>query len=210
MSSAGLTRWEGGVRRAGVVALAAAVVAAALGIAAACTPDDDGDVAISDTAFGATEPRQSLTMALTDENVIALLDTTYDAMIELGGLAAAKAGDARVRETIRETITLHRQMRSENLALAREIDARPKLVRGELIAGHHAAMERLRMQRGGQFDRDYLDHVIGMHEALLSGLREALAAPAQEPVRSHLERVAATVEQDLTRARELRSEMRAG
>ena len=208
--SSGLTRWDRGMGRAGAVALVAAVVAAALGIAAACTPEDDGDVATSDSALGSTESGAGLTMALTDENVIALLDTTYDAMIELGGLAAAKAGDARVRATIREAMTLHRQMRSENLALAREIDARPKLVSGELIAGHHAAMERLRMQSGGQFDRDYLDHAIGMHESLLSGLREALAMPAREPVRSHLERVAATVELDLTRARELRSEMRAG
>ena len=76
----------------GTIALA---LAASLGIAAACTPDDEGGLGSPDTSLGTADvPGDALTtiaVTLTDENVIALLDTTYDALIELGGLAASRA-----------------------------------------------------------------------------------------------------------------------
>lgn len=195
------------VRGVGAVTLMVAALVGALGIAAACTPEDDGDVGGPDTSFGTIEAPAGalahLAVTLTDENVIALLDTSYDALIELGGLAASKVRDPRVRETIAEAMVLHRQMRQENLALAREIRASPKLVDDEPIEGHHEAMERLRMEGVARFDRAYLSHTIGMHEALLEEVREALTMPVTVRVRDHLERVAATLETDLTRAREL-------
>jgi predicted outer membrane protein len=190
------------------VTLLVAALAGALGIAAACTPDDEGDFGSADSALGtAVVPSDALTriaVTLTDENVIALLDTTYDAMLELGGMAVSKAQDPRVRETVAEAMTRHRQMRTENLALARDINASPKLVDDEPIEGHHEAMERLRMQSGTQFDRAYLEHSIRMHQAVLSEVREAMSMQGTVRVRDHLERVAATLETDLTRARELR------
>ena len=189
-------------------------VVAALGIAAACTPDEDGGFGSPETAAGvAAVPAEALTtlaVTLTDENVIALLDTTYDAMIELGGLAVSKASDTLVRETATEALTRHRTMRSENLALAREINASPKLTDTSPIEGHHDALEQLRMQTGSQFDGTYLDRTITMHEELLSEVREALDMPMTVQVRDHLERVAATLGTDLTRARELKAVLEAG
>jgi predicted outer membrane protein len=200
------------VRGAGAVTLMVAALVGALGIAAACTPEDDGDFGSPETSLGAVDapagPLEHLAVTLTDENVIALLDTSYDALIELGGLAASKARDPRVRETISEALVRHRQMRQENLALARKIRARPKLVDDEPIEGHHEAMERLRMESGARFDRAYLAHTIGMHEALLQEVREALTMPVTVRVRDHLEREAATLETDLTRARELSGVLR--
>jgi hypothetical protein len=188
--------------------LMAAALAGSLGIAAACTPEGEDDFGSPETALGTAEvPSDALTriaVTLTDENVIALLDTTYDALIELDGLAASKAQDARLRDVVSEAMTRHRTMRQENLAVARDINASPKLADDDPVEGHHAALEQLRMQSGARFDRDYLDRMIQMHEGLLSEVRESLEMPVAVQVREHLERVAATLETDLTRARELR------
>ena len=191
----------------------ALALAASLGIAAACTPDDEGGLGSPDTSLGTADvPGDALTriaVTLTDENVIALLDTTYDALIELGGLAASRAHDARVREVASEALTRHRQLRAENLALAQEIKASPKLVETEPIERHHEVLEQLRMQSGAPFDSAYLERTLEMHEALLSEVREALEMPGTVQVREHLERVAATLETDLTRTRELLTVLRA-
>ncbi len=200
-----------GVGSIGIVALA---VVAALGIAGACMPDEEGAIASSETAAGvAALPSETLTnlaVTLTDENLIALLDTTYDAMIELGGLAVSKARDTRVRETASEALTRHRTLRSENLYLARLINASPKLADMSPVEGHHDALEQLRMRAGAQFDRTYLDRSITMHDELLSEVREALGMPMTVQVRDHLARVAATLETNLTRARELKSVLESG
>lgn len=189
-------------------------VVTSMGIAAACTPDEEGAFGSTETAAGvAAVPVEALTrlaVTLTDENVIALLDTTYDAMIELGGLAVSKAGDTRVRETASEALARHRTMRTENLSIAREIKASPKLADTSPVEGHHNALEQLRMRNGSQFDRTYLDRSITMHDELLSEVREALDMPMTVQVRDHLERVAATLETDLTRARELKAVLEAG
>lgn len=202
------------MRGVGVVGMMALAVVAALGIAGACTPDDEGAIASSETAAGvAAVPSEALTspaVTLTDENVIALLDTTYDAMIELGGLAVSKARDTRVRETAREVLARHRTMRSENLSLARQIKASPKLANMSPVKGHHDALEQLRMRAGAQFDRTYIDRSISMHDELLSEVRDALGLPMTVQVRDHLERVAAKLVSDLTRARELKSALEAG
>ena len=66
------------------------------------------------------------------------------------------------------------------------------------------------MRTGAQFDRTYLDRSITMHDELLSEVREALGMSMTVQVRDHLERVAATLETDLTRARELKSVLEAG
>ena len=200
------------MRGAGGVALMVAALAASLGIAAACTPDDNEEYAAPETAYGAVDATGDavapLAVTLTDENVIALLDTTYDALIELDGLAASKARDTRVRETVSEAMTRHRQMRADNLTLARDINASPKLVGNEPIEGHHQAMEQLRMQNGARFDRAYLDHLSHMHQALLSEVYEALEMPVTLKVREHLERIAETLETDLTRTRALAGVLR--
>jgi predicted outer membrane protein len=192
----------------------AVALAAALGIAAACTPDEEGDFGSPDTSLGTADvPSGALTriaVTVTDENVIALLDTTYDALIELGGMASSRAHDPRVREIVSDALTRERQMRQENLALAQEINASPKLVETDPVEGHHEALEQLRMQSGEQFDRAYLERSIEMHEALLSEVRESLEMPGTIQVRDHLERVAATLETDLTRTRELLTVLRAG
>lgn len=199
------------IRGTALIGTMAVALAASLGIAAACTPDDEGGFGSPETALGTAEvPAEALTdigVTLTDENVIALLDTTYDALIELGGLAMSRTQDTLVRQVASEALTRHRQLRAENLALAREIDASPKVVESDPIEGHHEVLEQLRMQSGAPFDRAYLDHSIEMHEALLSEVREALEMPGTVKVREHLERVAATLETDLTRMRELRTVM---
>jgi predicted outer membrane protein len=191
----------------------AVALVASLAIAAACTPDDEGGFGSQDTALGTTDvpgdalPRLAVT--LTDENVIALVDATYDALIELGGVAVSQAQDSRVREVASEALTRHSALRAENLALAREIDASLKVVATDAVEGHHDALEEIRQRSGERFDRAYLERSIEMHESLLSEVRESLGMPGAVQVRDHLERVAGALETDLTRARELLAVMNA-
>jgi predicted outer membrane protein len=202
------------LQRLGTVGLMVAALAASLGIASACTPEEDGDFGSPDTSLGTADvPADALTriaVTVTDENIMALLDTTYDALIEIGQIAEVQAADSLVRAAAADALVRHRQMRDENLALAVDINASPRLVEDEPIEGHTEALERLRAHNGAQFDRAYLDRVIEVHESLLSEVRESLTMPMTEPVREHLERVAATLETDLTVAREARAVMKAG
>lgn len=199
-----------GFRHSALIGAIAIAVAASLGIAAACTPDeDDRGLGAPDTSLGTADvPGEALTaiaVTLTDENILALLDTSYDALIELGGLAASRAGDPRVREVAKEALTRHVTMRQENIALAREVKTSRRLVEKDAVAGHHEAIERMRMQTGAQFDSSFLDHAINVHEELIGDVREALEMDVTVPVRDHLERVEATLETDLTHMKELRA-----
>jgi putative membrane protein len=202
------------LQRLGSVALMVAALAGSLGIAAACTPEEEGDFGSPDTSLGTTEvPSDALTriaVTVTDENIMALLDTTYDALIEIGEVAESQAADSLVRAAAADALVRHRQMRDENLALAVDINASPKLVEDEPIEGHAEALEQLRAQRGAQFDRAYLDRTIEVHESLLSEVRESLTMPVTERVRDHLERAAATLETDLRVARDAKAVIEAG
>ena len=203
-----------GIRASAMIGTMAVAVAASLGIAAACTPDEDArGLGSPETALGTADvPSEALSqiaVTLTDENILALLDTSYDALIELGGLAASRAHDPRVREVASEALTRHRTMRQENIALAREVKASRRLVEKDAIEGHHEVIERLRMQSGEPFDRAFLERSIEVHDELLGDVREALEMDATIRVRDHLERVEATLETDLTRMRELKAVMEA-
>jgi predicted outer membrane protein len=202
------------VRTSAMIGAVVAAVAVSLAIASACTPDDEMQgLGIPETALGTADvPAAALgdiAVTLTDENILALLDTSYDALIELGGLAASRARDPRVREIADEAQTRHVTMRQENLAIARQVKASRRLVDTDAIAGHHEVVERLRMQSGEPFDRAFLDRSIQVHSELLDEVREALEMDVTIPVRDHLERVAATLETDLTGMRELRAVMEA-
>jgi predicted outer membrane protein len=182
------------LQRLGSVALMVAALAGSLGIAAACTPEEEGDFGSPDTSLGTTEvPSDALTriaVTVTDENIMALLDTTYDALIEIGEVAESQAADSLVRAAAADALVRHRQMRDENLALAVDINASPKLVEDEPIEGHAEALEQLRAQRGAQFDRAYLDRTIEVHESLLSEVRESPGRPPAPPARSSRARAA--------------------
>lgn len=189
-----------------------AALAGALTIASACTPEDEGGFGMADTAYGTVDvpARAATTLAVTlsDENIIALLDTTYDALIELGGLAMTHSKHTRVRELASQAIERHRILRSENLTLARSISASPKLADDDPIQGHHQAMEQLRLTNGPRFDAQYVERTITMHEALLDEVREALDMPLTGTVKEHLTRVATALESDLTHAQAVKQEIR--
>jgi predicted outer membrane protein len=183
-----------------------AAVVGSLGIAAACTPEEGGDFGSPETALGQQEvPTDALTriaVTVTGENILALLDTTYDALIEIGEVAQSKAQDSLVRAIASDALVRHQQLRDENLRIAIDVNASTRLVEEDPIEGHREAMAQLQQQTGAPFDSLYVFRSIGTHETLLEQVREALTMPGTERVRDHLRRVEATLDTDLRNFRQ--------
>ena len=180
-------------------------VGAACAALLACSRGEPGGT-IGDTSGGAVADSsrnilQTVAATLTDENVIALIDTSYGAALQLDTLAQRKAVDAQLKAFITREIPDHNLIRRASKDVADRLRISPALPDRDPIEGHQEAMRELGAKSGADFDRAYLERAIKLREELLDEVQDGLKGRQTEAVRTFLEQVRANIEADL---RELR------
>jgi predicted outer membrane protein len=189
-----------------------ALVALAVLSGAACgvdrrTPRVDtsaGKVGIIDSAPATVAT--SVAAILTDENVFALLDTAYSAMIATDRLAQRKT-DGVVNQFAARAVSENAVTRSGIKAMADRLNIAPVLPDRDVIGDQPAVMRDLEAKSGADFRRAYLDRVIQTRKDLMDEIDDALedGGVRQEPVRKFLSDVRVRLDAERQSAEDLRS-----
>jgi len=188
--------------------VAAAIVAASV----ACGRDDRvpqadtsaGQVGVIDSAPASVAATVAAT--LTDENVFALLDTAYAAMIATDRLAQSKTqGD--VNQFAAKAVSENAVTRSGIKSTADRLNIAPALPDRDVIRDQADTMRDLQSRSGADFNRAYLDRVIQVRKDLIDEIDDALekGGVRQEPVRKFLSEVRVSLDAARTAAEDLRS-----
>ena len=195
-------------RSVAVRVLAAAAVVAA----AACGRDDrtpqadtsPGQVGVIDSAPASVAT--SVAATLTDENVFALLDTAYAAMIATDRLAQSKTQGA-VNEFASKAVSENAVTRSGIKSTADRLNIAPVLPDRDVIRDQWEAMRDLQSRTGADFSRTYLDRVIQVRKDLIDEIDDALenGGVRQEPVRKFLSEVRVSLDASRKAAEDLRA-----
>jgi predicted outer membrane protein len=187
------------------------IVAAAWAVAACGgdrrTPNVDtsaGKVGIIDSAPASVAT--SVAAILTDENVFALLDTAYSAMIATDQLAQKKTTGA-VNDFAAKAVSENAETRSGIRSTAERLNIAPVLPDRDVIGDQAEAMRDLQAKTGVDFNRAYLDRVIQVRKDLMDEIDDALedGGVRQEPVRKFLSDVRVSLDAERRAAEDLRS-----
>jgi predicted outer membrane protein len=190
-------------------------IAAAASVAAlvACGQGEPGGRTVIDTAGGAVidssrNVAQTVAATLTDENVIALMDSSYAAAIRMDTLAQTKASSAQLKAFVTKEIPEHNLILRASKDLTERLKVSPVLPDRDPLVAYRDAMRDLNGKTGVDWDRTYLDGAIKMHEELLDEVNDGLKGRQTEAVRTFLEQVRANIETDLKDMRGLRDNLK--
>jgi predicted outer membrane protein len=146
------------------------------------------------------------TAVLTDENVFALLDTAFSAMIATDQLAQRKTTGA-VNDFASRALSENEATKRGIKATADQLNIAPVPPDRDVIRDQPEAMRDLESRSGGDFNRAYLDRVIQVRKDLMDEIDDALedGEVRQEPVRRFLSDVRVNLDAGRKAAEDLRS-----
>ena len=163
-----------------------------------------GSVGVIDSAPGAVAP--TVSAVLTDENVFALLDTAFSAMIATDRLAQRKTTGA-VNDFASRAVSENAVTKSGIKATADRLNIAPVLPDRDVIRDQPEAIRDLESRSGADFNRAYLDRVIQVRKDLMDEIDDALedGGVRQESVRKFLSDVRVNLDNGRKVAEDLRS-----
>ena len=169
----------------------------------ACDRTEEDDGTLADTAAGIVDSApattaRSVAVIFTDENILAVLDTTYDAMLEADQLAMDRTDNEQVRQFASRAVTQNAASRRAVMATAERLSVAPVLPDMDPVEGHADAMVLMRQRAGSMFDEVYLDQAIETRKELIKEINEALGVETRpEPVKQLLSQLKAQLEADV-------------
>ena len=183
-------------------ATSAAVFAACVGVASCGRDDRVPAPGTRDMAAGVVDSAPAsvatgVAAILTDENVFAVLDTTYAGMLEADRLAQEKATNPQLKAFADRAVTEHALARRQIATLTDRLDVAPVLPDREVLAEHREAMQALSTKSGRDFDRAFLEHAIEARKSLIGEVDDALGSQRQDPVDKFLRQLRLTLEAEL-------------
>jgi predicted outer membrane protein len=195
----------------GSVAVRILVASAACALAA-CGGDERvpqadtsaGQVGVIDSAPASVAT--TVAAMLTDENVFALLDTAFAAMIATDRMAQGKTEGA-VNEFAGKAVSENAVTRSGIKATADRLNIAPVLPDRDVVKDQAEAMRDLESRTGAEFSRAYLDRAIEVRKDLIDEVDDALESGGvrQEPVRKFLSEVRVSLDAARKAAEDLRA-----
>ena len=195
-------------RSVAVRLLAAALVAASVACSRGDRPPQPdtsaGQVGVIDSAPASVAT--TVAAMITDENVFALLDTAFAAMIATDRLAQNKTEGA-MNQFASKSVSENAVTRSGIKSTAERLNIAPVLPDRDVIRDQADAMRDLEARSGADFNRAYLDRVIQVRKDLIDEIDDALekGGVRQEPVRKFLSEVRVNLDAARTAAEDLRA-----
>jgi predicted outer membrane protein len=168
------------------------------------TDTSAGQVGVIDSAPASVAT--TVAAMLTDENVFALLDTAFAAMIATDRMAQGKT-DGAVNEFAGRAVSENAVTRSGIKATADRLNIAPVLPDRDVVKDQAEAMRDLESRTGAEFSRAYLDRAIEVRKDLIDEVDDALESGGvrQEPVRKFLSEVRVSLDAARKAAEDLRA-----
>lgn len=190
------------------LACAAALVAAC---AKADKPADSAKMADSTAmAASATPAATPAAPALTDANIVALLDGANMTDSSAGSVAAAKGTSADIKSFGRDMMRDHHALRAAGQSLAKKLNVSPEMPAGDKSAANAAAWQDslTAMPKSAAWDKAYIDHEVTYHEAVLTTAQAALGAAQNAELKALIQKAAPNIQAHLEHAKQIQSKMK--
>jgi putative membrane protein len=196
-------------RRTSIAALCAAATAAAC--AKSDSTADSARLADSVAAANAA-PAGSTTSAapaLTDANIVAILDEANMADSATGSVAATKGTNSEVKTFGRDMMRDHHALRQMGQDLAKKLNVTPQMPSdNNSEAQDKAWVDSLQsMPKGAAWDKAYIDHEVAMHTQVLATLHTAEGAAQNAELKSLITKAIPTIESHLKKAQDIQSKL---
>jgi putative membrane protein len=171
--------------------------------ASAENPSDTGAAGAPGAAAAATPT------ALTDANILAVLDAANKTDSSGGAVAAKKASRPDVKAYARLMMKEHHAMRAEGQALAKQLAVEPKPPERDPLAAYLAnEMKALQgTPSGTEFDRTYIDHEVSIHQAVLDFANQARVTTQTAQLRELIEKAIPIVRKHLEQAQAIQKQL---
>lgn len=147
--------------------------------------------------------------ALSDANIMALLDEANKADSSAGALAAKKASHSSVKSFAREMMTDHHRLRADGEKLAKKLGITPAAPANDPLAPA-AQDETSALQstpKGPDFDRTYIEKEVSAHQAVKDLLDQAHRSTQNDQIRKLIEQATPVVQRHLDHAQKLQKEL---
>jgi putative membrane protein len=147
--------------------------------------------------------------ALTDPNIVALLDEANAADSASGAYAVSKATDPDVKAFAKLMMGEHHALRLQGQQLAKRLNVTPELPANDpLKPAAESELAALKAApKGAQFDRTYIEQEVGIHKAVLDLAEKAHEAAQNAELKTLIEQAKPVIEKHLDRAEEIQRKL---
>lgn len=180
----------------------------------ACSKKDAGTTdtgmaagTMADTGMAAPMPAPA--SALSDANVVFILDNANMLDSAAGSVAAKKGTSADVREFAQMMMRDHHSLRQQGQDLAKKLGITPE---APAVDDSKAALDRTMAllngaTKGKDFDKAYIDNEVTYHKAVLETATAAMGAAQNAELKNLIQKAAPAIQAHLDRAQAIQSKM---
>ena len=189
----------------------------AVTLVAACGKGDstaDSTKKADSAAMGATTttsaaPAPAPAPALSDPNIVAILDGANMADSAAGSVAAMKGTSAEVKSFGRDMMRDHHALRKAGQDLAKKLNVTPEPPAGDNSAAAAAAWKDslTTMPAGAAWDKAYVNHEVAYHQAVLTTAQTALGAAQNAELKALIEKAAPNIQAHLDHAKSIQTKL---
>lgn len=185
------------------------VALTAVAALAACAKDETATTDSAAGAAAAPPPVTPAAPALTDANIVYILDQANMADSAMGKVADTKATDPEVKRFARMMMSEHHALRLAGENLAKKLGVTPAAPPADDTFGMLKAMtDSLTAQaRGKTWDKAYIDHEVMMHQTVLDKANQALSAAQNAELKTLIEGAAPVIQKHLDMAKALQTKL---
>jgi len=147
--------------------------------------------------------------ALSDANIVALLDEANIADSATGAYAVTKATSPDVKAFAKMMMGEHHALRVQGQQLAKRLGVTPQMpAEDPFKPAVQAGMTALKgAAKGAAFDRTYIEQEIGIHKAVLDVAGKGHDATQTEELKKLIEQAGPVVQKHLDRAEEIQKKL---
>jgi putative membrane protein len=190
-----------------------AVVLAATSLVACRRAERTADTAaVAESAATTTPPAAApapAEPALTDANVVFILDAANAADSARGALAQTKGTSADVKSFGKLMVGEHHALRAAGQALATKLNVSPAAPSGDQSeAQAKQELDSLNvLAKGAAWDKAYIDYEVVYHRSVLETATKALDAAQNAELKALIQKAAPVIQHHLDRAQEIQKKL---
>jgi putative membrane protein len=194
--------------------------AAGLGMATMSACKDKGDAGTRSGAVGApagTDTSAAMPAdegagtgtALSDANIVALLDEANQADSAAGAYALGKAANPEVKAYAKLMMGDHHSLRLAGQQLAQKLNVTPQPPSDDPVkaAGTSEMTALQAAPRGAEFDRTYIEQEVAIHKAVLDLTEKAHGQAKNADLKALIEQAKPVIEKHLAKAEEIQKKL---
>jgi putative membrane protein len=146
-----------------------------------------------------------------DPQIAHIVVTANQVDIDAGKLAKSKSKNKEVDKFAQQMITDHTGVNKQAVALAKKLKVKPEDndTSKSLKQGGDENIAKLKKLKGKEFDKEYVDHEVAYHQAVLDAIDKTLVPSAKnEQLKDLIVKVRPAIAAHLDHAKHLQSQMK--